>query len=175
MNRDGCMTCDSDVGRGTTFEIYLPAIDETKTNVGDIMNREMPQKGRETILVVDDEKMIRDFAEEALQEFDYSVMTASNGEEALKMYTDNHASIDLVVMDIGMPNMGGHKCLSEIMRFDPTAKVLVASGYTMDDKVKESMEAGAVGFLGKPYQLKNFLSTVRTVLGQDEAGNRNNR
>ena len=128
------------------------------------MNREIPQKGRETILVVDDEEMIRDFAHEALQEFDYNVLTASSGEEALQMYTDNHANIDLVVMDIGMPGMGGHKCLSAIMRFDPAAKVLVASGYTMDEKVKQSMEAGAAGFLGKPYQLNNFLNTVRDVL-----------
>jgi DNA-binding NarL/FixJ family response regulator len=72
--------------------------------------------------------------------------------------------IDLVILDLGMPGMGGHRCLRELKEINPAPKVLIASGYSMNSQVRESLAVGAVGFVGKPYQLKDLVTTVRRVL-----------
>ena len=162
----GYITCYSEVGQGATFKIYFPAIvqpevEETK--------EDKPQpipRGTETILLVDDEEAIRGFAQQALMKFGYKVMTASTGDEALELSSAKPNEIDLVVMDLGMPGMGGHKCLQELLKLNPEVKVLIASGYSINGQVKESMEAGAKGFVGKPYQLADLLNTVRAVLDE---------
>ena len=115
-------------------------------------------------MIVDDEDSIRDFVSQVLKKYGYTVLTASSGEEALKIYTAGPKEIDLVILDIGMPGMGGHKCLQKIRVFDPSAKVIVASGYSSDGQVKETMAVGAVGYMGKPYKLTDLLNEVRTVL-----------
>jgi CheY-like chemotaxis protein len=126
-----------------------------------------PKGGAETILLVDDEKSIRDLGSELLKRFGYTVLTASSGEEALETYTSRPNEIDLVIMDIGMPGMGGHKCLREIVRADPSAKVLISSGYSVNGQVKETLEVGAVGYVGKPYRLADLLEKVRAVFDRE--------
>lgn len=163
-NHDGYIMCYSEVGQGTTFKIYLPALEHLPTEEEKSVTAAPPQGGSETILIVDDEESIRGFAKQALMQFGYTVQTAASGEEALEVYTGKPGSIDLVIMDIGMPGMGGHNCLLEMRQINPTAKVLIASGYSINDQAKKSRDAGAAGFVGKPYHLRELLGKVRSVL-----------
>ena len=160
----GYITCYSEFGQGTMFKIYLPAVVQPEIEEReDVEDKPIP-RGTETILLVDDEEAIRGFAEQALVKFGYSVMTASTGEEGLEVYQSKSDKIDLVITDIGMPGMGGHKFLREVIQFNPAAKIIIASGYSINGNVKRSMDEGARGYVGKPFQLADLLNTVREVL-----------
>ena len=162
----GYITCYSEVGLGTTFKIYFPAIVKPEVRETRDGERKPIPRGAETILLVDDEESIREFAQQALMKFGYTVMTASTGEEALERYSTKPNEIDLIVTDLGMPGMGGHRFLQELIRLNPAVKVIIASGYAISGQVKQSMEAGAMGYVGKPYQLADLLKTVREVLDE---------
>ena len=121
-NHGGYITCHSEAGQGTTFEIYFPAIVQPEVGqTREVETKPIP-RGTETVLLVDDEESIRGFAEQALMKFGYKVWTASTGEEALQLYLAKPNEIDLVVMDLGMPGMGGHKCLPELLKINPGRK-----------------------------------------------------
>ncbi|HPA16069.1 MAG TPA: response regulator, partial [Desulfobacterales bacterium] len=83
---------------------------------------------------------------------------------ALEIYRGNRERIDLIILDLIMPGMGGRKCLEKILEFDPEAKVLIASGYGATGPIRETMDAGARGFISKPYHMRNILNTVRNIL-----------
>ena len=161
----GYITCDSEVGKGTTFNLYLPAmgIKEFTIEKEPVVPQPAPG-GNETVLVVDDEEWIRDFASLALKQFGYNSLTAASGEEALDIYRSRQEEIDLVILDIGMPGMGGYKCLQELLLINPTLNILIASGYSIDGQVKKIIENGAAGFMGKPYRLNELLAKVRFTL-----------
>jgi PAS domain S-box-containing protein len=160
----GYITCYSEIGQGTTFKIYFPAIVQPKVEESREAEVKPIPRGTEAILLVDDEDAIRGFAQQALLKFGYSVLTASTGEEALKVYSTKLKEIDLVIMDLGMPGMGGHKCLQEIFSMKPSAKVIIASGYSINGQARKTMESGAKGFVGKPYELADLLNKIREVL-----------
>ena len=115
----GCIICYSESGQGTIFKIYLPAIEREVRDVAGRQLENQPKGGTETILLVDDEKPIRDFATEILKRFGYQLMIGSSGEEALEIYADKKNLIDLVVLDLGMPGMGGHQCLQKLRQANP--------------------------------------------------------
>lgn len=167
QNHGAYITCKSETGKGTVFQIYFPAVSHNK----DVQNKHIKEKqlkgGPETILIVDDEKPVRDLAKEILQDFGYNVLTADSGEKALEIYKNKINRIDLVILDIGMPGMGGHKCLSKLIEFDINVRIMIASGYSVDSQLKKNMESGAAGFIGKPYQLNEFLFRVRDILDKD--------
>ena len=163
-NHGGYITCTSEVDQGATFKIYLPATDRSDDDEAKVVESEPIKGGTETILLVDDEEPIRNFASQVLDKHGYKVLTASSGEEAVEIFAEKSKIVDLVILDIGMPGMGGYKCLREIMGIDPSAKVFVASGYSINGLVKETVEAGAVGYIGKPYKLADLLYEVRSVL-----------
>ena len=165
---DGYINCYSEVGQGTVFKIYLPANSRADDNRVKAISAKPLEGGHETILLVDDEESIRDFATEALKKFGYSVLTGASGEEALKVYCSHTARIDLVIMDIGMPGMGGHRCLEKLIQIDPGVKIIIASGYSIDGQVKQALEAGAAGYIGKPYRVDVLLDKVRSVLDESE-------
>ncbi len=160
----GFIQCYSEPGQGTTFRIYLPAGGLTDSGSLEAKGKVKPRGGTETILVVDDDAAIRDFAAQALQRFGYTVIPADSGENALEAYARQGAKIDLVILDLGMPGMGGHKCLVELLRMNPSARVLIASGYSENSLARRTLESGAAGFIGKPYLLGDLLASVRRVL-----------
>jgi CheY-like chemotaxis protein len=160
----GRITCYSAVDRGTTFKIYLPALAHTDVENSPEMDQELPKGGHETILLVDDEAFIRDFAEQVLTRSGYKVYTASNGEEALTLYRKLKQKIDLVFLDLIMPGMGGAKCLREIIHADPGTKVIITSGYSGKGPALEAVRAGATGFMDKPYGVRQMLKIIREVL-----------
>ncbi len=166
-NHGGHITCDSRIGQGTVFTIYLPATEDLgPADEAAPVEEDQVQGGPETILLVDDEQPILEIAREILDRYGYSVLTASSGEEALDLYRQKGADIDLVVLDLSMPGMGGHKCLQELSALDPGVRVIIASGYSTESLSGTTAPSEARGFIGKPYSLIALLKLVRQVLDQ---------
>jgi PAS domain S-box-containing protein len=162
----GYIMCYSEKGHGTTFSIYLPAIADWNGEAQKPADRVPPQGGSETILVVDDEAAIREFAKQILQRFGYQVLLARSGEEALEIYKGRKDDIGLVLLDLGMPGIGGYTCLRELLKIDPSSQVMIASGYAIDNRMKGILQSGAAGYIGKPYQFRELLVKVRAVLDE---------
>lgn len=160
----GYITCYTEPGQGTVFKIYLPAISQPAETLKPVPLKTALPGGSETILVVDDESPIREAAAEMLTYFGYAVMGAENGETALEVFRNQADQIDLVIMDLSMPGMGGYQCLGEMLALNPNAKIIISSGYATKGNAKEAMQYGASGFIGKPYQLSDFITRVRAVL-----------
>ena len=161
----GYISCNSEVEHGTTFNVYLPAI-ESQVEPDVYKTSVMPAFGTETILLVDDEEFIRDLGARILSKAGYNVLTASNGREALDLFEKERTQISLVILDLIMPEMGGKECLKELRKIDPQLKVLIASGLFADPSTKESVEIGTQGFVSKPFRMKELLRQVREVLDE---------
>ncbi|MGO9119343.1 MAG: PAS domain S-box protein [Desulfomonilaceae bacterium] len=160
----GHIGCESEPNRGSTFKIYLPAIEEDATERGVKEEQALPRGGTETILLVDDEDFIRDLGSRFLIRAGYTVIKAANGPEAIELYLREGERISLVILDLIMPEMGGDKCLEEILAINPHAKIVISSGAAVEGKKKETLESGARGFVSKPFRLRDMLKTVREVL-----------
>jgi nitrogen-specific signal transduction histidine kinase/CheY-like chemotaxis protein len=163
-NHEGHITCNSNPDEGTQFNIYLPAI---KVDVEDesAQIEEPITIGRgETLLVVEDESMLRNLAKDMLVRGGYKVIEANSGEEGLKVYQEKGQEISLVILDLIMPGMGGKQCLAEILKIDPQAKVIIASGYAMSDPEMDDIFSSSKGFIKKPYYFRNMLKVIREVL-----------
>ncbi|MBW1732228.1 MAG: response regulator, partial [Deltaproteobacteria bacterium] len=157
----------SEPGEGTTFKIYFPVLGEgAEVHVlEEEEGEEVVLEGEgERILLVDDEGAIRELGKEILERFGYEVLLAGDGEEAVEIYRDRSGEISLVIMDYVMPGMGGRRCLEEILKVDPEAKVIIASGYSINGPTKEALKVGAKAFINKPYDLRQMLKVVKEVL-----------
>ena len=165
----GHVTCYSEIGAGTAFKIYFPAlfsetVSHDKTEIKEIGT------GNETILLVDDEETVREVGKELLEDFGYRVITAQGGKEALLIYEVERDKIDLVILDLMMPEMGGKECLEELLKINPSVKSLICSGYSANGAAKDAVRAGASGFVGKPYIFNELLSEIRKILDQSYSG-----
>jgi CheY-like chemotaxis protein len=164
----GMITCSSAPDQGAAFEIYLPAVSrEAAAGTKAEPHLSQPLGGTESILIVDDESAILEVAEEMLSASGYRVQTATTGEEALDCVAQSEAGVDLVLLDLGMPGMGGETCLRKLKEMDPEIKVIIASGYLTDQGLESVMDSGAQGFLPKPYRLGDLLTKIRGVLDAD--------
>lgn len=158
----GHIHCYSEPSHGTTFKIYLPAI-PSEQKPDETAQREPITGGTETILVVDDEDSIRNLAVTLLQHFGYEVIEASNGKEAVEIYRRDWEKIALVVLDLIMPEMDGKRCLKEIHKINPKAKVIIVSGQI--EQRQNGIKSDTVrGFIGKPYDARTFMKEVRYAL-----------
>ena len=168
-NHKGLITCYSEPGRGTVFNIYLPTL--THVSPVDMVETRQHQVGewggQETVLIVDDEQDILRVGRELLSMNGFQVLSAGSGEEALALYEKQRADIDLVILDLGMPGMGGRRCLEGLISINPAAKVIVSSGYATGVMLKELEAMGSSGFIGKPYRLQDLLQKVREVLDSE--------
>lgn len=162
----GFIYCQSEIGKGATFSIYLPAmaIGRPANQAEAAADDETALHGNETILLVDDEYAIRTIASRILRNAGYQVLEASSGEEALKTYAEQPNPPDMVITDLGMPGMGGHKAMVELIARHPGARVVIASGYSAQAQVKGSLEAGGAAFVAKPFRKAELLAIVRSVL-----------
>ena len=125
--------------------------------------------GSETILIVDDHETIWDFLIEALQELGYSVLLAENGLDAVEIFRENPGVIDLVLLDMIMPNCGGHQAFYQIRELDPKAKILLSSGYVSENEVQDLLHQGACGFLSKPHRIATVAKAIRAALDGEPA------
>lgn len=190
QNHDGFITCNSMIGQGTTFSVLLPlksrpileapplqksgkgakpkeSIAEAKV----VAKNKRPEKtaeketaAKETILLVDDEHPIRQFGKRRLEFEGYKVITASDAEEALELFREMKDRIDLILLDLMMPGIGGKTCLAEILQINPKARVVIASAYSPGDGSLQEVVKMASGHLRKPYLSEQLLEVVRTTL-----------
>jgi CheY-like chemotaxis protein len=153
----------SEVGTGTTFKIYLPAEDQASPPgpAGTVTTR-----GSETVLVVEDEDVVRMLALLSLEAQGYSVLAAADGEDALRLVQDRNPAIDILVTDVVMPNMGGRQLAEALRGRYPRMKVLYVSGYTEDAAFRHGVLHADVAFLPKPYVPLALARKVREVLDQ---------
>ncbi|HUI67019.1 MAG TPA: PAS domain-containing protein [Nitrospirota bacterium] len=153
----------SEPGKGSTFEVNLPACmsDETcvkkKDNVG-------LRRGSETILVVDDEPMVKQLAKDVLTRYGYTVLTAGGGEEAIDVFRQRSAEIDAVILDMVMPAMEGREVFRRLQELKPGVKVIVSSGYSQDQDADELILQGARSFVQKPFRIAELVQVVGAVL-----------
>jgi len=160
----GNITCTSASGRGTTFKIYFPVVECIKSIKVEYEPKALYKGNNETILLVDDEETNRELGKEILEGFGYKTITAGDGESALECYRQNRDRIDLVVLDLIMPGMGGSKCLNNIIKFNPDAKVIISSGFTSDKSTLDAVKHLARDFIIKPYNMKVMLNVIQRVL-----------
>jgi signal transduction histidine kinase/CheY-like chemotaxis protein/ABC-type phosphate/phosphonate transport system substrate-binding protein len=164
----GEIFCNSTLGKGTRFEIYLPAVSrESLPMNGNQSSMEpvllTPQTKGKTILLVDDEEGIRSLARQALESAGHRVLEAESGEKALEIYKTSAKEIHLVILDLNMPGMSGHVCLQRLLEMDMNARVLVASGYSDKGMEQTVLSQGAAGFLAKPFKLDILLKKVDEI------------
>ncbi len=158
---DGYIDVESWLGNGTTFKIYLLASDkktqEKTRTVNDIV------KGTGTILLVDDEDSVLDIGQRFLKFMDYEVLTARSGSEAIEIYQKYHTSIDLVILDIIMPKMGGGEVFDHLKKVNPNVKVLLSSGYSINNEAAQILEKGCT-FIQKPFDIRQLSQTIHEIL-----------
>jgi two-component system cell cycle sensor histidine kinase/response regulator CckA len=118
----------------------------------------------QTILLVEDEDLVSDVTKRILERGGYTVLTATNGKEALGLYLKKRDMISLVILDFIMPEMGGKECLEQLRKIDPNVRILVTSGYYRTGMAQEVIECGAAAFIRKPYDWKRMLAVVREIL-----------
>jgi PAS domain S-box-containing protein len=166
-SHDGHITCRSKVGAGATFTIYLPVLEHGAETPDSKDVEESLGRGTETVLLVDDDQLVRDFAKRILEQVGYTALTAADGEMAVATYVLQKQRIDLVILDVIMPGMGGKKSLEKILRINPHARVLLMTGYAASDASFDALlTAGAKGLLKKPFKAKDLLNTIRQVLDE---------
>jgi CheY-like chemotaxis protein len=163
-NHGGVINVHSKKSEGTVFTIYLPASEKMIIEEKELT--ETIKTGTETILLVDDEEMIVDAGKEMLEEIGYRVMTATDGKEAIDAFRKKRGEIDLIILDMVMPGMGGGETYDKLREIDPKIRVLLASGYSMDGQATEILERGCNGFIQKPFNIEEISHKIREVFGE---------
>ena len=161
-NHGGIITVYSEKGNGSTFHVYLPASDKVIEKQIDAL--EEVAGGHETILLIDDEEMILDVAGQMLSSLGYRPLRASNGAQALKIFCQNRGSIDLVILDMIMPQMSGARVFAALKKLDPQARILLSSGYSINGQAIEIMRRGCRGFIQKPFGIRDLALKLRQIL-----------
>jgi CheY-like chemotaxis protein len=158
----GFITVRSEVGRGSQFGVYLPAaeIDQIEREA----ERNLPRGKGELILLVDDEVEIREITKKTLETYNYRVLTASDGIEAIAVYAQHQERIDAVLLDLIMPEMDGLTAMRTLHKINPNLKIIAVSGVVTEQKAAEATEIGSRAFLAKPYTTEELLLTLRSVI-----------
>jgi two-component system, cell cycle sensor histidine kinase and response regulator CckA len=157
----------SEVGRGTTFKVYLPRVDEQPQLARKGASQASVSSGRASILLVEDEPMVRELGRTVLEELGYEVIAASNGKEALRVIGENPPRcFDLLFTDVVMPEMGGRELVDTVRPLCPQTKVIFCSGYTEDAIFHSGGLERGVYFLQKPYTVAGIAQKISDVLAE---------
>lgn len=164
-NHDGFITVYSERGKGSTFNIYLPA------SAREAEQETLPPSeiidGTGTILFVDDEEMIIAVAEEMIEILGYSVITASDGHQAVEIYREKKDRIDMIILDLVMPGMGGGEIFDQLKAINPEVKVLLSSGYSINGQASTIMKRGCRGFIQKPFTIQELSHKIHQILSAE--------
>jgi len=165
-NHGGGITVESLPGTGSTFTVYLPVAraQAAKTEQAGGVPSEGPLEGTETVLIVDDEEINLNVMEEILGILGYRILTATSGQEAVAVYAEKWQEIDLVIMDLVMPGIGGAAAYESMREFNPLLKVILISGYAQNFQTASLVEQGCRDFIQKPFQIEELARTIRRVL-----------
>ena len=162
-NHNGSVVVESTVGKGTSFHVYLPITEIIPEELADSVDSSIVS-GSGTVLLVDDEDTVLEVARDMLAKLGYTVITASNGKEAVQYYQSNWQEIDLVVLDMLMPEMGGRDAFLALQKINPEVSAILSTGYDLNLAAQEILEQGVMGFIQKPYTLEQFSSVLADVL-----------
>ena len=168
-NHEGFVDVATQLGMGTTFFIYLPVKEHKMDHVetADATLQDVPG-GRETVLLIEDEEMLRDLVKTVIESKGYNVLTASDGEEGIDLFERRHDEIDVVISDLGLPKISGEEVLKRIRLIAPSARLVAASGF-IEPEVKSSLlDIGVTRIVQKPYMISEILKTVREVIDKQE-------
>jgi CheY-like chemotaxis protein len=161
----GFIDVNSEVGKGTEFRIYIPAVTSTQVHPDEVVPSGLPTGHGELILLVDDESPLLEVARKTLEENGYRALTARDGTEALAIYAEQKKEIAAVVMDMVMPYLDGAATIRAMQRLSPDVKVISSSGLPANDKTFGAADEGARIFLKKPYTAEKLLQALAEVLG----------
>jgi PAS domain S-box-containing protein len=165
-NHSGFINVESEMGAGTTFSVYIPAVEKQAEKPREIESR--PEGGQETILVVDDEETIRFLVRDILEEIGYKVIAAEDGYRAVEMYAERLAEIDLVILDMTMPGMGGRETFEKLKKLNPRVLAVLSTGYSEDERARQMLALGVKAFVQKPYRIDDLAGAVRRILDSAE-------
>jgi two-component system, cell cycle sensor histidine kinase and response regulator CckA len=164
----GFVTVNSQIGKGTQFRVYLPAVEMSETIT--VEDSALPRGNHEWVLVVDDEAAIRDITKTSLEAFSYQVLTANDGIEAIALYAQHRDKIDVVLVDMMMPSMDGPITIRTLQKMNPSVKIIAVSGLiTFDQATTVALDTGVQAFLSKPYTSRELLQTLHRILTASEA------
>jgi PAS domain S-box-containing protein len=159
---DGYIDVESRKGEGATFSIYLPASEKKIAKAVKITEKLL--KGTETVLLVDDEEIILDIGRDLLKAMGCKTLTARGGHEAIELYQKNQDEIDIVILDMIMPNMSGGEVYDRMKEINPDIKVLLSSGYSINDQATDILSRGCNGFIQKPFTINELSAAIRQIL-----------
>jgi CheY-like chemotaxis protein len=157
---EGSIDIETKKGEGTTIHLYLPVAAKA---VSEMKKARQSRQDSKTILVIEDEDMVRDMAVKVLQSFGYNTLEACDGEIGLGIYKKNHSLIDAVLLDIIMPKMSGTETFKQMLKINPHVKVIIASGHVTNQDQKK-MFAKASAYLDKPYQIMELKQALQSIL-----------
>jgi two-component system, cell cycle sensor histidine kinase and response regulator CckA len=164
----GAIKVYSELNRGSTFKILLPAIDGSPDVTLESGKKTDESRTWGTILVVDDEESVRNVTRRILERAGYSVLVASDGVEALKVFREKRNEIRLIVLDVTMPHMGGEEAFRQLRLIDPKVRVILSSGYSEQEATSRFAGKGLAGFIEKPFKLQALLELIRHVLESED-------
>jgi signal transduction histidine kinase/CheY-like chemotaxis protein len=167
QNHGGTIEVETAVGRGTMVALLLPLVTEERPAPGSSAEASEPARPDAHILLVDDEQLVAEAATEMLERSGYRVSVCANGREAVAFYEQHPSSIDLVVLDMVMPEMDGAEAFGALRELDAGVRVLLSSGYSLEDRARQLLEQGAAGFIQKPYRRRQLCGTVAELLKGD--------
>ena len=167
-NHGGVINVESEAGMWATVSFFLPAIVADLSRESSSAFDRRIHKGEETVLLVDDEEMILDIGTEFLEIMGYHVLTAGNGTQALQLYEEESEEIDLVILDMVMPDMTGGDCFDKLRDVKSTVKVLLSSGYSVDGQASKILARGCNGFIQKPFKIEQLSKKIRVILESPE-------
>jgi CheY-like chemotaxis protein len=165
-NHGGVINVYSERGQGTTFNLYLPVSDK-EVALEKSVAREI-LKGSETILLIDDQEPVIQVGESMLKALGYKVLSAGNGEAAVALYEKKGKKIDLVILDMIMPGMGGSEVFDALKAINPAVKVILSSGYSLNGQATNILSRGCNGFIQKPFSLVDLSRKIRETLDEEK-------
>ncbi|MFC1868927.1 response regulator, partial [Thermodesulfobacteriota bacterium] len=161
----GYIDVDSEKGKGTTFNIYIPVMDETVKEEKEVLGEQ--SSGKETLLLVDDEELVLEAGEQMLKKLGYDVLIATSGREALDLFTQHQDKIGVVLIDMIMPGMGGGETYDRMKRITPDIKAILISGYGIDGQATEILKRGCNAFIQKPFDMELLSRSISKVLNKE--------
>jgi signal transduction histidine kinase len=159
----GAIQVFSDLGMGTTFQVYFPAL-SSAASVAQSESAAVPWRGSGVVLFVDDEEILRSLGKRMLQRAGFSVLIANDGEEAIRLFSEHRKEIACVVLDLTMPKMDGAEVLHELRLISPGVRVILSSGYSEEAAMARFSSQGLIGFLQKPYEFDRMLAALRKAV-----------
>ncbi|MHC4873995.1 MAG: hybrid sensor histidine kinase/response regulator [Planctomycetota bacterium] len=166
QQHNGMIQVYSEVGSGTSIHILLPLARDKELKKETTPSASLSGTGK-TILIVDDEEVIRISTCAILEDMGFNIISAENGKQALDIFKQNSKSIDLVILDMIMPEMNGKECFTKMKKISPEVKVILSSGYSRDTEVQSMVSEGLKGFIRKPFRTESLCETIKDALPQN--------